>query len=758
MANGTTARSDLNRAKFAGFDFDTHVDDLRARIQIKFAADYNDFALSSLGMMLLDIIAFGLDSLSFYLDRRATETYLSTARTRRGVSRLSRQLGYKMGGAVASSTDLDIAITTPKAINITIPQGFQFDGPNGLIFEAAKDVTWTPLEQSSGTVKQVPVSEGETFTETFTSDGTANQVFELTRVPEGKFVTAGTVETTVDGADWEEVEFLEFESTDQFEIGFNDDPATIRFGDGSAGNIPATGASIKVSYLATSGKAGNVAAGTITEETTALVVAGDTIGLSITHAKKTGGGDDPESLEHTKAFAGKVFNSRRVAITANDYRALAGSFADPVFGRVAVAQAISSRTAAGDLSLVSLLNEIEDALSPNVDTIRDEISSKLTASGSNIEVLTDELNDNGTLKDRLDAIGSSVTSIEASVDATITGIRGNRNTAIDMRADVDAIRTSINSVFTVGGSDTITAGTKASLLALLTSLDSSSNTIEGAADTQVGQLGSVKDEIDKIGTSVTAVQPSGDDSFLKDADESRSTSFTAVGEFDSGNPAAATGLAKSYGVTLKAVADALDPTLVNNDAATVANALSDIFDHVDKILSDECKANLVTVPILVRDSAGFYTAPSNGLINSLSNFLEARKEVTQTIEVVSGGGFLVFPKISVRVGVLKGFSLEQTRTAVETAIDGVLRDRAFGKDLFISDLMAVIGKVEGVAFANVVIDGYITTTVTTVATDRLDDSGNLIIDDSEVITKGTEDGNGIPLVNVTPEAFLSTTS
>src|SRR3990170_236618 len=101
----------LTRAKYAGLDFDTHEDDLRAEIQVKFAATYNDFAASATGIMLLDLVAYGLDTLSFYLDRRVTDTFLQTARSRKAVTRLCRQLGYRIRGAVASSVDLDV--TTP---------------------------------------------------------------------------------------------------------------------------------------------------------------------------------------------------------------------------------------------------------------------------------------------------------------------------------------------------------------------------------------------------------------------------------------------------------------------------------------------------------------------------------------------------------------------------------------------------------------------------------------------------------------------
>ena len=182
----------------------------------------------------------------------------------------------------------------------------------------------------------------------------------------------------------------------------------------------------------------------------------------------------------------------------------------------------------------------------------------------------------------------------------------------------------------------------------------------------------------------------------------------------------------------------------SNDALAAADiALSDviepeaqaIYDHVDGILSADCRANVVTVPILTRDPAGFYAAPSNGLILSLQDFLTARKEVTQTVRVASGAAFLVPAVITVRVGVSPQFSEAAVATAVGTAIDGVLRGRAFGSNLYVSALKAAIASVAGVVFSNAVIDGSLINNV--LSTSKLDVSGNLVVQSSEVVTKGT---------------------
>jgi len=749
------ATASINRVRFISYDFDSHVDDLRARLQVKFAAYYNDFALASLGMMLLDLIAFGLDSLSFYLDRRATEVYLETARTRRAVSRICRQLGYKMGGAVASSTDLTVSVAVAKTFTVEITEGLQFQGPNDLIFEAGKAVEFSPAEQTAGTSKLIPVYEGETTTETFTSDGTANQVFELSRVPDERYVASGSVEVKVDGASWDEEDFLTFDETDQYEVGYNDDPPTLRFGDGSAGNIPATNASIEVTYVATAGKAGIVAKDTIQDVVTPLVVVGETVDLTINNGAKSSGGDDLESIDRAKAFAGRVFNSRRVAVTGEDYDALAGSYADPVYGRVAVAKAISSRSAATDLVLQDAILEITSALEGATDIIRGEITAATTATTGLLNLL---LSYSSTITTALDNVVTSMNTIDTNNTAIISGIRGNRNLSLDVDVSANAAKVevtdgkaAIDAIAT--GADQLTDPTKDALKVYLDTIDghqddiiSQTATMRGAADSQVAAGGLITDEVDKIGLSKTAIQLDGADSYLKSLEDARAAGDVVIGYYDSTTPSDSTGLFKSFQVTLSDVADTIDPALANNAAATVTLALDTIDEHLDKILSADCKANLVTVPVLTRDAAGFYAEPSNGLIDSLETYLTARKEVTQTVEVVSGGKFLVYPWITARVGVDIGYSLEQVRTAGETAIDGVLKDREFGVSLYVSDLMDVILAVEGVSFANVTISGYTTLLSSTLQTDKLDSDGNLVIEESEVITKTPDSVTVLPEV------------
>lgn len=746
------APSDLTRARYAGYDFFTVLDDLRTTVQTKYASSYNDFALASLGMMLLDVTSFGIEGLSFYLDRRATESYLSTARTRAGIARLSRQLGYKIRGAVSSSTDLTVSVALPKSFTVSILPGFQFQGPNNLVFEAAKQVDWSPAEQSVGTEKLVPVYQGSTVRETFKSDGTANQAFELHRVPEDQYAADGSVEVLVDGVQWEEQDFLYYSASNQYEVEYTSDPVVVRFGDGTAGNIPVTGASIEVQYVATSGRSGSVAKETIQDVVTPLVIVGESVQLSVDNLQKSGGGDGPEANSRVKSLAGRVYSSRRRAITGPDYEALAQAFSSPIYGRVAVAKAISSRSAEEDIELQSELLQARSALYGATTILRAEIATATGASGTLPQADTALASIDTTLDDCV----TSLSTLATNLAAVVAGIRADRNLTLDIDVQATAAQADVVLGKAAVDSSSATPGEKIAIKAFfttisscLTAISATTTTLRSSMDSQVAAAGVVSDELDKLGTSRTALQIGGRPSYMKQLSDDQATLVLIVGTYDSTTPSNSTGLYRTFGYVLEdEVADEIDPMMANNSATSVFTALAAIYDHVDALLSVDCKANLISIPILVRDAAGFYTEPSMGLVAELNTYLEARKEVTQNPRVVSGGGFLVFPWLQIRAGFHRGYSLEQGRTAIEAAVDNVLRDRGFGVNLYESDLSKPIESIDGVAFVNVDILGYTTTAWTSLQTDKLDAQGNLVILTSEVVTK-TPDS-----VEISVEAYV----
>ena len=846
----TTSVSTLNRVRYAGLDFDTHFDDLRARLQVEFAEDFNDFALSSLGIMLLDLVAYGLDSLSFYLDRRASDAYLTTARTRKGVTRLADQLGYKIGASVASSVDLRVAVETAVAFSVPVPKGFQFNGPNSLIFETAEAVTY-PAGSGPTDYKLIPCYQGITLTENFVSDGSTNQVFQLSRVPDQSFIVQGTVGVLVNAAVWSESDFITFDKTDQFAVGYGDEPPTLSFGDGVAGNIPAAGAAIVVTYVASRGKSGQVAQGSIVEATNQLVVNFTDIPLVVTNPEASVGGDDNEALSKVKKLAGKVFKSRKVAVTAEDYRALAGAFADPLYGRVASAQAISSRSAAADLFLNNTIADINGLIDPVKLAVN-------TGTTSERAVFTTLWNTLVSLNTTLAAIATNDTDANAAMNVALTdanGARTGKNKAVEVYNDANDIVVeatlggsdvtsmsvatanlvigagasrvlyvakvpgavgasvrvahvaggalavavvNLDITVTVAGATTaaqvaaavaasgaasalvdayvLSGGAGTAALLTLTTLGyalPNSIAVSGLQDTQQAllqqRLDRCKTEASNIQSNATGLQNGFDNIIipklleaqgkvvdsglnlvtvntkLYTADQYRASMATAIG-----NPAGpVTGLFL-LAQDIDTAVLVLDTT--GTVTVSVGADLKDIFDHVDALLAADCNSNLVSVPILTRNAAGFYAGPSLGLQQSLQAYLDARKEVTQTVKVTSGENYLRRPVIALRVGVKLGYSESVVRAAAETVVDGVLRDRDFGASLYVSDLdCEVRDNVDGVGFVNVTISGW-NDTNGVLQTSELDADGNLVILSSEVVTKETR--ATLPSVTVTTEIVL----
>ena len=165
-------QANINRARFAGKDFFTFVDDIVARVQALFVTEFNDFVASGTGQMLIDYVSWAAETLSFYIDRQASESFLETALLRRSVNRLARQVGYKVGAAVGSSVDLEVNLTQTYGFDVTIFEGFQFQGPNDLVFEAVEDVTFPAGEGPLSPSRTVACIQAASIVQLFTSDGT----------------------------------------------------------------------------------------------------------------------------------------------------------------------------------------------------------------------------------------------------------------------------------------------------------------------------------------------------------------------------------------------------------------------------------------------------------------------------------------------------------------------------------------------------------------------------------------------------------
>jgi hypothetical protein len=84
---------EINRVKFIAEDFGTYRDEADAYFAANYPEDFNNAIATNLGNAMLDQLAFAMQSLSFLVNRRASEMFLATARLNKSITKLARMVG-----------------------------------------------------------------------------------------------------------------------------------------------------------------------------------------------------------------------------------------------------------------------------------------------------------------------------------------------------------------------------------------------------------------------------------------------------------------------------------------------------------------------------------------------------------------------------------------------------------------------------------------------------------------------------------------
>jgi hypothetical protein len=311
--------------------------DLIARVQ-KSVPEWQPSDPSDFGIVLVEAFAHLGDIMSYYIDRAANESTLSTATRRASVLALSRDLGYEPAGYTSSSVTLSFANSSGGAVTI----------PEGTVVTAAveKDdvLLYIPFETDS----QVIVSANSAGTVTATqgqtmkgasgygeslglSNGAPNQYL---RLPSDTVVKESVVVYVYDGVNyypWTRVSHVVdytptsrvFRVVDDGYGGFY-----VQFGDGVSGMVPPQGHVIYATYRKVDGTNGNVSANTIKEITSVpglnagqvAVLVGT---LTVTNENPATGGSDPEDLASVRNNAAQAYRANNRAVSLEDYQTLA---------------------------------------------------------------------------------------------------------------------------------------------------------------------------------------------------------------------------------------------------------------------------------------------------------------------------------------------------------------------------------------------------------------------------------------------------
>lgn len=759
----------LNKVNYVDQDFSTAVTKIRQFLNTNFPDEFNDYINSNLGVALIEIIAYAEQNLLWYMNRKVTDLYFPTAKTPNSVSKIARMLGYKSQGATAAEVAVSITLTDgPYTFPVQINSGFQFQGPNNQIWEYRGDVpiVFAPGETAKS---NIVLSQGETVVNSFVSTGLNNQFFELLSVPQGKFVESASVTVTVDGEEWTEQPIIPFTNENNYETNILTFPPVVRFGDGVQGNVPDTGAAIQVSYVVTDGFRGRIVSNAITEPVVGLTAQFEDIPISILQTSGSVGGDDPEDLRSIRVNAPLFQRTQDRAITKGDYDFLGNQFTN-----VAKSDAQIIRGVSGDVTFNTIANNMIVAVSAATTGISGDIQPFVNNLDTAVSGIFDQVNIFGaatksSVEDETSAISGKVDSMVSSVNTTLATMR------TDIQPFFDAAVTDLLDIDTESSELLEELGViidikKASIEDLLDDIEDavSGTAEEGTVDPLVAiirtRLTALKSEVIAAATAANTTIDSETDSVRSNLDDIITEVEAVSGEIETAIQADKDCIASelvnictSISGSVSGFQDAVSGFVDDIDTAnaeinnifvvgtsglldTVSGYVDDFLEHADEHLTDSCDANKVQVKVLGKDVDRKYVAPLQTTLDQLKLHLEARKDVTHTIDVISGLGDVVEADVTITVRVSDNAVEDDVLATISDVIQksdieplGILVEREFNKPLYLSELYGSIRDAfddpdDVIVYMNITIDG---------PSEFLDDAGNLITPASSVIQVGT---------------------
>ena len=301
---------------------------------------------SDFGMLFVDLVAYMGDILHYYVDQAARESFLETATRRSSLLAIASLLDYIPHGRTASQTSITLNATNSLATDATpilIPANTKFtarplvETADSVIFTSNQAIAFNAtgtaitgyVTYAKTTLALLSLTEGEFFTETFTSDGQISQTYTISKTGVVKGSLVVSVAEGVLGASvpYSQVDrLIENTNSDKVYVASieADDSVVIQFGNGIHGKIPATNAVVTITYRRSRGSAGNIEANAVTAFYSLSNAFGPTYdGIVITpNTTRAFGGSDSESIISLKTNIPASFRSQDRAVSLQDYEEL----------------------------------------------------------------------------------------------------------------------------------------------------------------------------------------------------------------------------------------------------------------------------------------------------------------------------------------------------------------------------------------------------------------------------------------------------
>ena len=324
------ARTPTPRLDYSNKDYEAFRTMMLDELTVKMP-EYTDKRQSDAGVVLIELLAQGLDIMSFYQDVIANEVFLVTEEQRNNVMKWCRLLGYTPQYATSARVKQVFQLTKVQGIPVKIPSGTIVKTSNSsaepeVKFETVKDLIipagklGNETDENGEYIYSVDAVQGTTVNNEYLgiSNGSASQKFSLGYSPVVIDSISIVINNEGDVSSWNRVEnFVESSSQDNHFIVNEDDSynITIQFGDGIFGKIPTTNAEIYCTYRVGGGESGNVGAMKINKLDTNIALVDKTYNPDLPYEY----GHDRETLDSIKVNAPLVYRTRWGALDLEDF-------------------------------------------------------------------------------------------------------------------------------------------------------------------------------------------------------------------------------------------------------------------------------------------------------------------------------------------------------------------------------------------------------------------------------------------------------
>ncbi len=327
--------------KFTNLDFDQ----IKASIKDYLRANptFTDFDFDGSNFsVLIDVLAYNTYITAFNSNMVVNESFLDSATLRENVVSLARTIGYVPRSRRAAKATVSFSAEVSPQVSaqtatLTLKAGLVCTGnvaETSYVFSVPEDIT-RPIENNKASFNNIEIFEGTYLTKQFVVNGSLDQKFIL----DNPFIDTSTIVVYVKGIvdsglglKYSLVDnIINISESSQVYLiqEIQDEKYELIFGDGYFGKKLENGSVITVSYIVSSGVAGNGSkvfnfAGNFRGSLNQIVVPDSTI--SVTTNIAAVGGAEIEAIDSIRNFAPKAYAAQNRAVTGRDYETIIPRF------------------------------------------------------------------------------------------------------------------------------------------------------------------------------------------------------------------------------------------------------------------------------------------------------------------------------------------------------------------------------------------------------------------------------------------------